>query len=799
MREQALIASSRAVVRTALFIAGALLAALLLNGALSILTLDRIHTRSLLSSYTVVGDYHVEKIRRSLKFGKSLDSFSGLDRLLAAIMRENPDIAGLAIYSRGRELLLGLGAEIRLPGEVAWRPQTVAARPVVSESGDFHLLGFPIVSAERESADSDRHGFLVLAVPKSLARDKVDAALVRLAKTGVLTGILSVGVLLPALFFLVGKRHGQARKRRILLTTSLVFLGSQLAFSAYGISHFEDSYLDDVREESRSFGQLLQADVDRLLDLGVPIDRLVKIETLLNDILTNTPELSAIAIVDNGKQTLYRLQTRKVDAQLDAGEPAAVSPRYQVDLPLQRGGQTVGAIHLDIDKAVIDKIRFDLAVDLITVAFVSLLVGFELVFFLVALDTTSTPGVAAHAVPAAVRTGAFLYAFAMALSMSFLPLYASQLAPLAGLPGALSMALPLSAEMLLVALGLVLGGHWLERRDWLSLFLYGVVVTAIGVGLCSLAQTTLQLVGCRALVGLGYGLVVVSTQTVVIRLSAAGNRSSAISGLEAGYYAGFISSTAIGGMLADKIGFRGVFVFGALQMLVALAFAFAFLRKISSDRPVPQSAALSDGASAANVRLLSLLADREFLGTLLLSAIPAALCLAGFLYFASPLFLTEAGVSQANIARLMMPYGLCMIYLAPLLGKWVDAVGDKRIPVLLGGVLGGMALLIFHFFHSPLAFVAILILFSVSGGLSYGARLTLVSESSGARRVGVSRALGVFSSLERVGNILGPMLVGSLLVVFSVTAAIGFIGLVFLLCNLLLFLLCLSRRHSLRA
>ena len=252
-------------------------------------------------------------------------------------------------------------------------------------------------------------------------------------------------------------------------------------------------------------------------------------------------------------------------------------------------------------------------------------------------------------------------------------------------------------------------------------------------------------------------------------------------------------------MLEDKIGFRGVFVFGALQMLVALAFAFAFLRKISSDRPVPQSASLSDGASAANVRLLSLLADREFLGTLLLSAIPAALCLAGFLYFASPLFLTEAGVSQSNIARLMMPYGLCMIYLAPLLGKWVDAVGDKRIPVLLGGVLGGTALLIFHFFHSPLAFVAILILFSVSGGLSYGARLTLVSESSGARGVGVSRALGVFSSLERVGNILGPMLVGSLLVVFSVTAAIGFIGLVFLLCNLLLFFLCLSRRHSLRA
>jgi len=74
--------------------------------------------------------------------------------------------------------------------------------------------------------------------------------------------------------------------------------------------------------------------------------------------------------------------------------------------------------------------------------------------------------------------------------------------------------------------------------------------------------------------------------------------------------------------------------------------------------------------------------------------------------------------------------------------------------------------------------------------------LTLVSESAAARRVGISRTLGIFSSLERVGNILGPLLVGSLLVVFSVTAEIGTIGLVYLACSLLLLLLCRVRRQS---
>ena len=92
-----MIGSGDCVRRIALFIAGTLLLALLLNAALSILTLERVYSRSLLSSYTVIGDYHVEKIRRSLTFGKSLDRFSGLDRLLAAMQGENPEITKLAV------------------------------------------------------------------------------------------------------------------------------------------------------------------------------------------------------------------------------------------------------------------------------------------------------------------------------------------------------------------------------------------------------------------------------------------------------------------------------------------------------------------------------------------------------------------------------------------------------------------------------------------------------------------------------------------------------------------------------
>ena len=384
-----MIGSGDCVRRIALFIAGTLLLALLLNAALSILTLERVYSRSLLSSYTVIGDYHVEKIRRSLTFGKSLDRFSGLDRLLAAMQGENPEITKLAVYSPERELLLSLGAPMTATQDADRWPTAATGTVVVTRSAESYSLTFPIVSAADDSTTGELQGFLVLALPKALVGAKVAAARVQLATTCLLSGILAIGLLLPTIFWLAGRRHGQALRSRILCVTAVVFLGSQVAFSYHAISDFENCYIDDVRQESVKFGELLRVDIDRILDLGVPINKLVRVETLLNDILGNTPELAAITIVDGDQRPLYRLESHATKTVGGGGERAGATPRYQIDLPLAREGKPVGAIHLDIDKAAIDKVRLDLALDLATVALVSLLIGFEFVFFLVALDTAA--------------------------------------------------------------------------------------------------------------------------------------------------------------------------------------------------------------------------------------------------------------------------------------------------------------------------------------------------------------------------------------------------------------------------
>ncbi|MCP3953113.1 MAG: MFS transporter [Desulfobacterales bacterium] len=795
-------------VRITLFVTGTLLGALFLNMALSILTLEKIYTKSLLSEYSVIGRYHIRKIERSLGFGKTLPKFTGMPKLIKAFHKKNPEITEIFIYSATKELLFRLKEEAKqtnsiIHGEAVREKETVSLK-----DGNYHLV-FPIKGGSRFKRTFQ--GYAEIVLPETLIKDKISAMI---ASNGKLLAV--VGCISALVFFLIvllviptkkkqSKFYGISLKARALIITSLVLILSQVAFSYFNLKDFRGRYFNEIQSKCETLGSLIKTDVDYLLRLGIPINKLIKIDNLLDEVLQSIPALSDIAIVDTTGEPLYRVvaEDEKIRNEIHelVSDPENSGNRAdRIVLPVSRKGTATGYVHLNISTAVIDSTIHDLALDSATVVVVSLLVGFEFVFFLVAIlivgdrsaprsDETIVdfnPGQKTRVpVRASIRTSAFLYAFAMALSMSFLPIYANALyEPIAGLSREIIIGLPISAEMLCVAISLVLSGYWLDRQGWFFPFITGVIITGVGMALCGIAETTMELITYRGCVGFGYGLALMATQSVVVNLTSLQNRSSAVASLEAGYFSGFISSTAVGGMLAEKIGYRGVFFVGSALVLMAIFFVMAFLMQTRHSGKQPAKTAVK---SEKQTGVAALFTDRVFMGSLLLSAIPSALCLVGFLYFASPLLLAELGVKQSNIARLMMPYGLCMVYVAPMISRWVDGINNKRIPVVLGGFLGGLALLSFLFLNSVTLFVVVLILFALSGGLSYGARISTISESPAVKAVGSGKALGVFNSFERIGNTAGPIAVGGMITTFGLSAAISNLGIIYLLGTILFF------------
>jgi len=797
-------------VRITLFVTGTLLGALLLNMALSILTLEKIYTKSLLSEYSVIGRYHIRKIERSLGFGKTLPKFTGMPKLIKAFQEKNPEITEIFIHSAEKEPLFCLNEPATAASSVIFG-ETIGQSETVSLRNRHYHLVFPIFGGSKFKRTFQ--GYAEIVLPEALIRDKISAMIASNGKLLALVGSISALVFFLIVLLVIPttkkkrKIYGVSLKARALIVTSLVLILSQVAFSYFNLNDFRGRYFSEIQGKCETLGSLIKTDVDYLLKLGIPINKLIKIDTLLDEVLQSIPELSDIAIIDTTGEPLYRVvaEDEKIRNEIQAVvfDPGNNHSRPdRIVLPVARKSAAAGYVHLNISTRVIDRTIRDLALDSGTVVVVSLLVGFEFVFFLVAIlivgnrstpraDQTLidfNPGQTSRVpVRASIRTSAFLYAFAMALSMSFLPIYANALyKPIAGLSREIVIGLPISAEMLCVAVSLVLSGYWLDRQGWFFPFIAGVVITGVGMALCGIADTTVELITYRGCVGFGYGLALMATQSVVVNLTSLQNRSSAVASLEAGYFSGFISSTAVGGMLAEKIGYRGVFFVGSLLVLISIVFVVAFLMQTRQAGKQPAKPAAKAKAEA-QTGVAGLFTDRVFMGSLLLSAIPSSLCLVGFLYFASPLLLADLGVKQSNIARLMMPYGLCMVYIAPMISRWVDGIRNKRIPVVMGGFLGGLALLSFLFLNSVPLFVVVLVLFALSGGMSYGARISTISESPAVKSVGPGKALGVFNSLERIGNTAGPIAVGAMITTFGLTAAISNLGIIYLAGTILFF------------
>ena len=835
--------SLRTPLRVTFFITGTLLFALVLNMALSTLSLEKIYTDSLISEYTVIGRYYSRKIERSLSFGKILPKFIGMPKLLNDIKKQNQKIYQIFVFSVEKEPLFSLNQDMPssasaiLDQKVASRLQNMSDDFWHYKDSSYHLI---FALSGGSSFAKNVQGYMEIVLPELIVKNKIEELIIASGKLLVIFSVSSalVFLLLALLFLPAGRKNRKytfSLKTRTLLATSLVLILSQVGFSYFDVSGFRDRYFENIREKCQAMGKLLQIDVNYLLGLGIPINRMVGIDNLLRDILVFTPDLSDISIVDKVGDSLYRVEAKnsKGIPGSDPHAAGAVEPKngshrrfshsdgetkYRIALPVQKSGQPAGYVHLHISKSFIfAKIR-DLVFDSATVVVVSLLIGFEFVFFLIAHIITRGERLAPEAslskdageLPTNIaeqgeehiyaRTAAFIYAFSMALSMSFLPIYAGDLyTPILGLTKEIVIGLPISAEMLFVAISFTLGGVWLDRKGWFWPFLVGAVITGTGVYLCGLARGITELIIYRAAVGFGYGLVVMATQSLVIHMSSQETRSSAITALEAGFFSGFISSTAVGGMLADRMGFRHVFFLGSVLSILAILFVLVFLKNLrniglgETDRPTLPA------TTDERVGLLSVLKDREVVETLLLSAIPAALCLVGFLYFASPLFLTSAGVRQSDIARLMMIYGLCMVYVAPAINRWVDSLANKKIPIIAGGILGGSALLSFYYLNSVLMFVVILLLFSISGGMSYGARISLVSEAESSKSAGVGKALGIFNSMERLGNIFGPILVGGMITAFGITRAISNVGLIYLVGAILFAVLARKTTQSIGA
>ena len=282
-------------------------------------------------------------------------------------------------------------------------------------------------------------------------------------------------------------------------------------------------------------------------------------------------------------------------------------------------------------------------------------------------------------------------------------------------------------------------------------------------------------------------MVYMSSQRFVIDSTTVYNRNMGMASFLAAFFSGDICGTVIGGMLADRIGYRNVFFVSGVISLVALSVCIFVLRRGSKTMKTPDDEIARAGAFPVR-RLFTVMKDGDFFSIVFLQAIPAKLILIGFLFYFVPLYLRNIGTLQSNIGRIIMCYGLSLIFLGPLFSRFFDKKGLRRIYIAIGGMLSGIAMLLFHFYSGFYALLAIIVVLGLAHTFSVSSQASVISETRIVKKLGAGTGMGIFRFWERAGNVMGPLLMGMLITRLGYEKAVVVLGWVSIVSTLLYFM-----------
>lgn len=381
-------------------------------------------------------------------------------------------------------------------------------------------------------------------------------------------------------------------------------------------------------------------------------------------------------------------------------------------------------------------------------------------------SSSGKPEVLAERRATDIRLALFLFVFAEELSRSFMPLFAGKLATsLPGLSAEMVMALPIAVFMAAIALSSPWGGRLAERMGPRRLFLWGLVPSVIGSLMTGIAFGVFDLLLWRALTGIGYALVTMACQSYISGALKSDQRAQGMGVYVAAVLTAGITGNALGGVVAERVGYRVSFFISAV--MVALA-GLLVSRLLAPTDAAPRLAA--DGARHS----MRLLRNWRFTVLMLFSAVPSKLALTGFLFFLVPVTLNHGNWDTADIARVMVLYPLAMLAVSPLAARLADRLGWRAGQVALGGLIGGAGMLApLVLGAGPLGIAAAIICLGVSHGMSASPLLAMLPDVcwTECRSLGTTNVLAFVRLMERAGSVAGPLLAAALIPLWGLTGA----------------------------
>ena len=394
--------------------------------------------------------------------------------------------------------------------------------------------------------------------------------------------------------------------RTVVGGVSALLIVGALALGVLIVRDFNRSLEPELARRAALIGQTVGDDTERALEVGIPIGELVGVSEYFQSFLDEFGELTYLAIRDADGRVVYASEAAPpaaMDVTTIAAPASAAGPRRLGDslvfsTPVVVSDTVVGGVDVGVDAFFIRSKLQDLTLDVGVILLVALVAAFEVTLALSqrivgraragrrwrASELTGTAG--------DIRLVLFVFVVAEEMNKSFLPLFIQSAEQIPGIEPAVAIGLPIMAYLLTLAIASPFAGRLVGAFGQRGVFLIGLTAAGLSHLGMVFADSVIEIMALRALTGVGYALATIACLEYLLDLASGRNRARTIGVFVAVVIGGTFAGTAIGGILADRLGYRAVFVISFVLVIVAGVIALRMMRP-GAGRSSSQSASFT--------------------------------------------------------------------------------------------------------------------------------------------------------------------------------------------------------------
>lgn len=761
--------------------------------------------------YAVVSGNIVENIENSVKNGKQIDRFYGMDNelseMLDLITTEVVTINAAVTDTEGRILYSSVAtseekdAYYAMLGHTNVRSNVLfaegdTAQYKIVESGAYDVMLQPIY---------DQNGTQIGAMTLFYHSDDIEKELTVQKQSSNLTTAICIGVVILTLIIYMAflprsiteeresdgegthedaikaYAYKQNQNRFMFLVPVAIIMVGLLAQCVLSYNSYQQRYKEVMFEGAAGISSYLGDMTEELHNKGVSYERMYGLDEYFAEKVEESPLLWSINVV-------------KVYAH--TSDITGRDSEYTVSSVLKddRQGNTNErvCINVEVSKAYIDEKMQDMLLVFIASYAVALIMIYELLklpdvlFKRVSKHFRESKTQAEIAAPV-LRLGMFIAYTGMYVGIPFSGVMISQWnQSVFGLSVGFLASIPMTAELLSTMLCSLLLLPLFKKLPLRGLFTGSVLISVAANALCFLAGSPVELIALRFVSGMGLAGFRYCMNTIVAQGSTEDGQTTAnLAALNAGLLGGITCGGTLGAIIAGAIGIQTAYLISAVLLvlfgLIVLGFAPWKLVKENGAETVSVKAE-DRGTGKSKTSILSHFADLSLWRYLILVAVPMNFGLmfvvAFFPNFVSSMALPDVVTSYGYLIN-----GLVGIYIGPKLLSALSQKLGRSACVVLALFLGAASVFVFNV-DLPLVMVLVCVaLLGLFDGFGTPATSAYYVNLPVIKHMGVSKGLTVLSVVGSIVQTASP-------VVYSVILSTGLygtntLGLVFVGCALL--------------